>query len=308
MFPLNFAFFEKEKLQMEGYVRNNALRSNLFFGRDNDISKLNCSLDGVPEIIERGLLATQPADPAPAQPPTPTTWVFEVDQKTLVTATPQTSIQTFYCEPLVPTTIKIGTEEEFSEYWSSQKSALNDEDKNRGNAFRAASGVYDEVSAEPSPSPENSQATKTPEAIQADIIQTHLDIILIAARGYETDNKGALTYQEVLETIKFAKENGGVSKMKIGGDLPAEKLTDFSALYQEKMKECAIYTGRKNYKNLVGSRITFLPKEVLDALQKDDFKEKFNEANKEKELKSAKNRIKEKTERVSKVLSEGKGR
>jgi len=197
-------------------------------------------------------------------------------------ATPSTTIQVTYCKPLAPENLVIG-KKTITQYWKT--TSADQVIAQRANNFRAAS-IYDLRNGE------NNEAAK------GEIIQTHLDVILLAANEVKKDGK-SLSHDDVLEVITFAKENGGVlNTQKPNAPKADDWMVDFSRIYQEKMKESGIFTGRQGAYKAVGSRLTFLPADVLEKIQQEDFKGKFADEVKTKAVKEAEARIADKTKKM----------
>ncbi len=212
-------------------------------------------------------------------------WQHEEQNFAINSKTPSATIKVTYCKPLAPQTLQIGNAK-ITQHWSDQ--SAEEAIKTRGNTFRAALEVYKLSSGK------KVDAEKGKE----EIIQTHLDVILIAANEVKKDGK-SLSHDEVLEVIKFAKENGGVlNTQKPGAQQAKSWMVDFSRIYQDKMKESGIFTGRQGAYKAVGSRLTFLPADVLAKIQEKEFKEKFAGEAKTEAVEQAKERIAGKAEKM----------
>ncbi len=207
-----------------------------------------------------------------------TKWKCVDESKDFQATPPSTAIKVTYCKPFAPSVLKIGTKS-ITQYWKTSSSA-DQVIAQRANNFRAAS-IYGLKKGD-----ENNKKKE-------EIIKTHLDVILLAANEAKKNDK-SLSHDDVLEVIKFAKENGGVlNTKKLGAPQAQDWMVDFSRIYQEKMQASGIFTGRQGEYKAVGSRLTFLPAEVLAKIQEEDFKGKFAASANEEAVREATTRITE---------------
>jgi hypothetical protein len=114
-------------------------------------------------------------------------------------------------------------------------------------------------------------------------------LIKVALQKVYGDTKdGVLTFEEVTDAIKSAKDHGGIahefdpkagnykkydaSKSGIvSSDVKKfENQKKFSKLFQQECEKCGIYSGRLG--SSVGLRLTHLPETVVDNLKKENFK------------------------------------
>ncbi len=144
----------------------------------------------------------------------------------------------------------------------------------RGNNFRIGNGIYE------------SESANNNNEIQENIEKTFIGILCQLEDEFQ---KKGLKKEQILQIIAAAKENGGISHKVIGkeGEEGSYKavlgsevvkidgvdnriIKSFSASFQNKCDECAIFSGRSNLDKNIGLRLTFVPESVVERYQKED--------------------------------------
>ncbi|MBP7710672.1 MAG: ankyrin repeat domain-containing protein [Rickettsiales bacterium] len=149
---------------------------------------------------------------------------------------------------------------------------------------------------------------------------TMRDILLSLTSDEEITKRNGgknLSLSDLLKIVDLAKDKGGVSHKKIAGkesyedqgrdevkEIDAGLARTFSALYQQKCESCGIYSGRAGVgvKGAApGSRLTFVPDEVVKTIRKNSANEVSDD-----EMSQVKKNLSAKESLVLEVLKKSK--